>query len=434
MKKIFFAIALCAAITGIGYFFSNAPVVRPADYSNYLNSKYFETNCKEIAQNLEFWEKKLHADPGNFVYQKKIAGLLAADFKQSGNINQLHRSDSLLHLVNSRIPNQTGVLLSLAANAITRHAFREAEKYTTEAYLIGENKFVSSLVLTDVHLERGDFFAADYLLSEVASTGHFDYLIRKVKLLDQQGQLGAAILTMEQAAALAKASGSKDLVNWSLSNLADMYGHDGRIEKSYQTFLEALSYKPSDLHALKGIAWIAFSQDKNTTEAKRILNFLRSVQPVPDYDLMLSEIAEFEGDENTAAALQNKFLAKASNPTYGNMYKSYCCTIQSTLAGGASKALLLAEEEVQERPHPMSYALLAWSAYQNGAVPRALDILQNHVIGQTEEPVALYFAGAIFKASGKKTQAKKYLAEARDASFELGPVIKAEIVEKLAGL
>lgn len=434
MKKIIFALPVFVAAFGLGYIFSERPVAQATDYSCYLNKVHLQTSRAELNSKIDFWRTKLRAEPGNYIYQKKLAGLYASDFKKTGNIHQLQQSDSLLQLVDNHIPGQIDVLFSLAANAITRHAFREAETYTKRAFATGEKRFISSLLLTDVYLERGDFFAANHLLQGLTPTEHFDYLIRKVKLQDQQGDLTGAIATQEKALPLAEATQSKSLINWTLSNLADMYGHDGKVEKSYQTFLRALEFDPSDFHALKGIAWIAFSHDKNTVEAKRILHFLQSVHPIPDYKLLLAEIAQYEGDFAVAATYRQSFLTEVRNPVYGNMYKSYCCKLECVLPNERQDALELAQQEILERPHPMSYALFAWSLFQNGDAPAALEILHNHVMGQTEEPVALYYAGVILKETGQNQEAKKYLYEAHEAGFELGPVVKSKIEAQLAQL
>ncbi|MEZ4959972.1 MAG: hypothetical protein R2830_09145 [Saprospiraceae bacterium] len=434
MQKPIITLALIAVSAAFFLLKPKSAIVNPADYEAFMVKNHIENAQAELAGQISFWKNKLEAQPTNFVYQKKLAGLYAADFKLSAQVESLRTSDSLLQNINHRFPGQVGVLQSLAANAITRHAFREAEAYMTQACNTGEKKFANSLMLTDVHLERGNFYAASSLLKDVASTSHFDFLIRQVKLQDQQGDLKKAIESMEQATALAKSSGSKSVVNWALSNLADMYGHDGRVEKSYQTYLEALSCEPADLHSLKGIAWVAFSHDKNTAEAKRILHFLQTIHPVPDYDLLLSKIAAFEQDDKQAAAYRESFIAKASNPAYGNMYKSYLCELKSERTESTPEALAIAKAEIAERPHPKSYSLLAWTSFQNGQDQEALRILQQHVMEQTGEPVALYHTGLILKATGHEKEARKFLEEALQASFELGPVLAHDIEENLAQL
>lgn len=383
---------------------------------------------------IRFWEQKLAASPADPTSQSKLAGRYAAFFKLTGDVAKLHASDSLLRLVNAKLPNQVGTLQALAANAVTRHAFAEAERYMRQALATGEHRFASSLLLTDVLMERGNFSNAARLLHEVASTSHFDYLIREMKMLDQKGDLGGAIGRMEQALALAKDSGSKDLLNWSLSNLGDMYGHDGRIQQSYETYLAALAQNPADLHSLKGIAWVAFSHDKNPGEARRILGFLKKIHPVPDYDLLLAEIADFENNPAEASQFRQLFFEKTSDPAYGNMYQAYRCELKSSEKTGTGEALRIAEQEIVERPHPLSYNLLAWANFQRGNLAVAVSIVKKHVLDHTEEPNALYRSGIILKSGGDKKQAKKCLEAALEAGYELGPVAVAEIKTALAQL
>lgn len=430
MKKYAFATVLLLSLGLFAFWPSSKSIVQPADYEPYLTGEHVEKNKEKSRAQISFWEKKLNAAPSNFVFEKKLAALLAADFRLSGNIENLHRSDSFLRSVNERLAGQVGVLQSLASNATTRHAFREAEAYLTEALEIGEKKFATSLMLADVRMERGNLYSASYLLKDVASTQHFDFLIREMKFQDQKGNLESAIETMEKAADLARSSGSSHLVNWSLSNLGDMYGHDGRIGKSYETYLAALAENPADLHSLRGLAWIAFSNDENVMEAKRILNHLKNIHPVPDYDLMLAEIADFEQDKVAAKMHLSAFVAQAEKPVYGNMYKAYLCELKSQSPVGVA----IAEAEITERPHPVSYSLLAWAKLQNGRPKTALETIENHVIHRTGEPLALYHAGVIFAKNKKKGEAEKYLREALDASFELGPVLTAEIKNELAQL
>ena len=431
MKKILVATLAFGILAAIICFTRNSPIVTSTDYEIYLNQRHFTKATKKLDCQIVFWENKLQAGPENYVYQNKLAGLYAADFKLTGNVRQLHRSDSLLQLINARMPNQHSVLYKLATNAITKHAFRDAQEYSVQVYRTGEKKFISSLLCTDVYLERGDFPDAEYLLSTVASDSHFDYLIRKVKALDQQGNLNEAIKVMERATRLAQSSGSDALQNWSLSNLADMYGHQGSINKSYRTYLQALEHDPADFHALKGIAWIAYAHDKNTAEAKRILGFLKALHPVPDYDLLLAEFAFFEKDSVAAQNHQCAFATNACLPEYGNMYKRYLCALEST---APEQAVAMAEADVAERPHPVSYAFLAWAMHRNGNALKALYILRKHVMQQTEEPHAAFFAGVILKETGHKKEAEAYLEQASEAAFELGPVMESEISGCLSDL
>ncbi len=53
---------------------------------------------------------------------------------------------------------------------------------------------------------------------------------------------------------------------------------------------------PHYYHALKGIAWLAFSHDKDVANARKIIAYLQQRHPVPDYELLLSQMAAVEQD------------------------------------------------------------------------------------------------------------------------------------------
>jgi tetratricopeptide (TPR) repeat protein len=426
--SLFFSIIILTAVSV--YLFQNQySIVQKEDYQQYLTDEYIKKEKLKINSNITFWQQKLFDQPHNYVFEKKIAQLLAHRFKVTGNPDDLAQSDSLLLIINKRIPNQVSVLQLLAANAITQHQFTKAEAYITEAYLLGEKRYTSALYLTDVLMERGQFYAAKSQLKQLNTKQQFDFLIRDVKLQDQEGDLTKAIETMEKALVQAMASGNRETINWSLSNLADMYGHDGQIRKSYETYLEALEYHPADLHALKGIAWVAFSHDKDTNTAKHILNQLSKIHPTPEYDLLLAEIAAFENEEDKVMKFEQAFVCKLDEPIYRKMYQTHLANMAED-----NSSIKIAQSEVEDRPHPMSYDLLAWSYYQNQNIDKAVQIVQQKVINKTEEPTALFHSGLIFKSAGQSDLAFQYLSEALDAAYELGPVITEKIKHEIATL
>src|SRR5690606_18953473 len=123
----------------------------------------------------------------------------------------------------------------------------------------------------------------------------FDYLIRLAKWSDHQGNLDAAIIYLEKAKTTAESSNMKGIKQWAYTNLADFYGHAGRIHDSYNHYLKALELDPNDAYAKKGIAWIVYSYEKNPDEALRILNSVMKDYLAPDYYLLKSQIYEFKG-------------------------------------------------------------------------------------------------------------------------------------------
>ena len=249
-------------------------------------------------------------------------------------------------------------------------SFRSAKDYAEKALALKDKKAASLLILVDVSLEIGDYATANLVLQEFKNKNSFAYLIRKAKLKDHEGLLDSAIVCMEKA--YRRIKGNKALSQWTRSNLADMYGHAGRIEESYDLYLEVLKDNPNDDYALKGIAWIALSHDLNTKAAKTIINELAVRKHMPEAHLMLAEIAELDGNEMEKAYQLKKFKSLVSDPEYKTMYHKYLATLEAEEFKNPDAAVAIAQEEIANRPTPQSYDLLAWAYYHQKKFPRSL--------------------------------------------------------------
>ena len=404
-------------------------VVNPRDYDDYLT---FYTNASSDAstEEIRFWLERLNQNSHDEVAVLKLAGLYSARFKISGEISDLEVSDSLYHSVLKTKPaGSVEIYHSLATNAVTQHRFQAAKEYVKKAIELNDKRAGSLMILVDVSLELGDYATARRTLQQFRNKNSFAYLIREAKLKDHEGDLEGAISSMERA--YHRIEGNKGLSQWALCNLADMYGHAGRISEAYQLYLETLKINPHDDYALKGIAWIAFSRDFNTTEAKRIINTLASRKKMPETNLLLAEIAAFENDGNEKLAQLKRFKSFVSQPAYKNMYHKYLATIEAEDFDNADESIAIAKMEIENRPTPQSFDLLAWGLYHQGNFSQALEIARQKVEGHTFEPEAYYHIGRIYLANGNYLKSKQYLEEALKSEFELGPTITREIIESL---
>jgi tetratricopeptide (TPR) repeat protein len=400
-------------------------IANPKDYAVYLTdtqsaNQLLETYSADIA----FWNSRLQADPGNYVFMLKKAYLLTSRFQASGQVEDLYQADTLLHGVNAKLRNsEPSVFYTLSQSAVTRHQFRQAMDYTQQGMQAGGQEYVTNLLTFDVSMELGQYLLARQSLHQLKDKTAFDYLIRKAKLKDHEGDLDSAIVLMEQAFDKVKNLGRKSLYCWTLSNLGDMYGHANRIEDSYKAYLEVLETDPGYHYALKGIAWIAFSHDRNTAEARRIYTHLLAQTHLPDLYLNLAEIAAYEG--NSAAQEKNIaiFLTEVLKPKYGDMYNKYLVNLYTGQCKNYKAALQIAQREVENRPTAETYDLLAWSYLHQGNVQKALALAENRIEGRTFEPQVFYHLGVIYKANQQPDKARFYLEKALESEYEIGPAL-----------
>lgn len=409
----------------------SSKIAQEKDYISYMNleADAASPKFKQLEEQLSFWSKKLAKEPNSGLYKLKMAYVLAERFKAKGDIEDIHRSDDLLKdALTKSLLKKSAYYHALSKNAITQHQFKEALAYADLGLKTKEAIDVSQFMRFDALMELGDLEAAEAALSvKNEDENTFDYLIRKSKLQDAKGDLVGATITLESTKKWVEDFQNPTLYCWVMSNLGDMYGHGGNVEKSYAYYLKTLQMNPSHYYALKGIAWITFSNDKDTKQTKKILDYLKKVQPSPDLELFSAEIASFEGDEVVARQHLTAFTKAVQQEKYGQMYDSYLADVFLQDKKRIEEAKYYVEREIEHRPTPHSFLLLARYHAERGDTAKAMEIVKRHVEGKTEEPNALYHIGMIAQMSGNKNMAKDYLRTASEASFELGPIIANDI-------
>ncbi|MCB9080257.1 MAG: hypothetical protein H6555_00930 [Lewinellaceae bacterium] len=434
MKKI--ALLLGVAVLTMGailtyakFAYQQRVITQPQDYAVFLNPALAERDTS-LTQQITFWKNRLAFEPNSGLYKRKVAGLLTEQFARGGDVTAVHQADSLLHsALEGPILKETPIYHALVRNAITQHDFQGAKGYVTQALATEADLEITRLLQFDVMLELGDLAGAKKALTQVADPASFDYQIRWAKIQDHEGDLPAAIHTMEQVAAGLSQDPSDDRWIWTMSNLADMYGHAGLVQKAYQGYLAVLRQDSRQYHALRGIAWIAFSHDQRPEEAQQILHFLKQVHPVPDYDLLLADIAEYTGNPGQAQQYRNAFIAVAQQPQYGRMYHSYLAKL--LLEEPSSKLDVIhqyVQAELSNRPTVQSYLLLARYHAARNEWPVARQIMEEKVIGHSHEPSVLFEVGKLYSTAGYPDLAMPFLQEAASASFELGPLVHQQIM------
>ncbi|MDP2685949.1 MAG: hypothetical protein Q8O62_01935 [Aequorivita sp.] len=398
------------------------------DYDQYLVTA--KTPGKDaINKELEFWQNKFNNDSTNLMEMGRLAGIHAALFGSTGNISELKTSETLLkktHDISAR--DKDSYLRSLAHNYISQHRFKEAQVLLDSAYTYEDNRKETEMMLFDVAMELGEYNRADTLLGKIKDPKDFNYLIRLAKWSDHNGNLDAAIKYLEQAKQIAEERDNKGFKSWIYSNIGDFYGHAGRFEDSYNSYLKTLTIEPDNHYVKKQIAWMVYSSEKNTKEANRILDSVMVNHKAPDYYLLKGEMAEYEGNTSEAKKQYDMFLKATENVDYGDMYNTYLITLYAET--NPEKALALAAKEITNRATPETYQLLAYSQLKAGDKVAALKTIEEYVVGKTSEPNALFHSALIYKANGMNDKVTPIKEELMGAFYELGPV-KAKEIEKL---
>ena len=399
-------------------------VTSDKDYEAYLQIEPQES----ISKYYELWNSKITTDSTQLLSFGNVASEYNRYFKNTGDINFLKKAEqSLTKAVEIANINKAGYRRALARNYISQHRFKEALALAEDARTIGGGLKQTHSLLFDIYMELGNYELAEAYLDSIRKPSEFGYLIRIAKWNDYKGDLDTTIKFMEKAMKKAESSKNKGLLIWSYSNIADYYGHAGRLKDSYDYYLKTLAIDSKNAYAKKGIAWIVFSHEKNGTEALRILDSVLEHYKSPDYYLLKAEIADFMNKEALKTKNLDLYYNLVKHKAYGNMYNAYNVDFFLEHTKQYDKALNMAFKEVKNRATPESYNLLAKAHLKKDDKAKALEIVNNHIIGKTFEPALLLNVAEVYKANShldKVTALKKELA---DAVYELGPASKEKI-------
>jgi tetratricopeptide (TPR) repeat protein len=395
------------------------------DYDKYLSS-YKALSRTNALQELGFWQSRLTKDSINLIALTKIAGVYSNLFSLDGELQNLYTSEKLIKKsLQLSARNKDDYLRLLAHNYISQHRFREAKYLLDSAYSFPDNKRATELMMFDVLMELGEYQKADGLLGKLKNNSDYNYLIRLSKWSDHKGNLDAAIRYMERVKDLANAKGEISLKVWVYTNLADYYGHSGRLEDAYQHYLMALALDPDNAYAKKEIAWIVYAHDRNTVESNRILTAAYKDYKVPDVFLLKAELAKFDKNLPEAHLQEQHFLKALEVSDYGVMYNTQLAKV--LIITEPVVALGLAKSEVESRATPATYADLAYVQLMTGDKEGALETIENLVVGKSFEPKLGYICALVYKANGVLDKIPALKLELQKSAFELGPVLMRDI-------
>lgn len=419
---------ICLGVIVTGCDKKSELVTNAADYDKYLaNDKNEALTFTE--NEIIFWQNKYDKAPNQISYLSILASNYTKRFEITANIDDLLKAEELLLKSNETYNySSVGTIRSLARNYISQHKFKEALALAQKAEAIGEGQKETHKLLFDVQIELGNDAEAEKSLKAIQEEQDFDYLIRAAKWNDNLGDLKTTLVLMEKAKEKAEMFNNKYLKVWSYSNLGDYYGHDGNIAKAYEYYLKTLTLDPNNTYALKGIAWIIFSHERNTKEANRIIDIVAKRHNSPDFYLLKSQIAEYENNPTSRSKNLEAYFKMLNTNKYGAMYNRYNALIFAEDKYTVKRAFAIAKTEINHRPTADSYDLLAWTYFNMGNKQKALEIAQKYVAGKSFEPKLNYHLAMIYKANGHWDKVVVIKEDLMKSTFELGPNIEKKVM------
>jgi hypothetical protein len=375
---------------------TGGPVV-DTRFTDSLMSNYGESVTEKLVRgDLDFWKNRVDSAPGSFTPLSRYAGALVHHFQLYGDMTDLLKADSVLGSLNREYKEtEAGILRSLASLQITRHRFRDADQYVQKALALGSEKYSSTLLYFDTQFELGNYTLASQALQTCAATNQYGYFFRLSKWKHWQGETDSAVFYMQKAAEWS--GNSLVLKQTTLSNIGDLYMHEGELRKAGDLYMVNLKHNAADYHSLQGLGRIALLKDEDPFTAEKIFRFIASKNQLPDAMYNLVWVAEQKADTLLQKKYADEFVHKATDSMYGGMYNKYIIELYTGILQSPQKAVILAEKELLNRNTPQTYAWYAWALYKAGQEASAMKIYKTHISGKPLEALELYWIGKMMK-------------------------------------
>lgn len=390
-------------------------------FADSLVTHYTESGIEKLSrEDMDFWKKRLDSNPSAYTAQMRFTGGLIQRFHLYGDMADLLHADSILSSLNMEYKEkEAGIIRSLSSLNITRHRFKDADQYAQKALAIGSEKYASTLLYFDTQFELGSYTLAEQALRSCAATNEYGYFFRLSKWKHLQGETDSAVYYMLKAADWSGIS--LVLKQTALSNTADLYMHEGELQKANELYVANLKQNAADYHSLQGLGRIALMKDNNPAAAEKIFRFIATKNKLPDAVYNLEWVAEQKQDTVQQKKVAEEFVSRTSDSVYGGMYNKYLIELYTGILHSPGKALAIAEKELMNRTTPQTYAWLVWALHKTGQDAKAWEVYKANVSGKPLEALELYYMGKMMKDMNKNYNATEFFKAANKNFYDLSP-------------
>jgi len=366
-----------------------------------------EPNPKQALEQLGYRyvaRARLANDPGNYKLAEKTA-----------------------ECIESTSPDDASALLLRGHVLHQLHRFHEAEQIARR--LTVKRQFVLDYgLLGDVLMEQGRLTEAAQAYQKMIDLKPFyQSYTRASHLRWLKGDLEGAIELIRKAIAAASPR-APESVAWAYTRLAGYELQRGRLEDAARAADSALSYQPDYAAALlmRGRVFLAM---KKAADAVTAFSRAAQLNPLPEYQWALGDALRLHGDHARAELVENELTSRGTEADPRTV-----ALFLATRRAAITKAIALAERELQTRADVFTLDALAWSLAAAGRTAEAQVTMTRALAEGTEDGRLFLHAGVIAAAEDRGAEARKWLRKAEALRSTLLPSELDELTKHLTRL
>ncbi len=429
MRRYLYPLLVAGFLGLVGYvmFFHKTdpiPTLQPRSSDLSLGGEW--TNTKKAVDGLL---AQLRANPDNTKARLQLAEAYIQEGRVTGNHAYYDKAAlDLLAEVMRREPENFEALCCQATVLLSQHHFAEGLVIAEKAQRINPyNSYIYGL-LTDAHLELGNYPKAVEMADKMVSVRPDLRSYARVSYLREiHGDVPGSIEAMK----LAVSAGYPGLEQtaWTQTQLGRLYEISGDLPRATAIYQRALDERPGYPFALAGMGRLAVAQ-KRYPEAIKYLTAARHAQPDFTFADELSDAYRLAGQPKEARRCADEVVESLAGKTGDESESNHGHYADRELSyaylkvGEPEKALKHALIEYERRPANIDVQeVTAWAYAQNGQAKKAQTIIQQALRTNSQSPTLRAHAGIIAMKAGDLNGGRALLRQA----LERNPYLEEEL-------
>ncbi|MBM4259302.1 MAG: tetratricopeptide repeat protein [Deltaproteobacteria bacterium] len=366
---------------------------------------------------ISFSQHRLSRDPDNFAHYNALAFAYMQKARETGDVSYYDRAEDAAKKSLALVPRHTTAATAtkyLAAIHLAKHRFDHARRGAQQALRLDASDPSAYAIIGDAALELGEYENAAEAYKKLQGHSRALAVDERVAYLHfLRGDVQRAIKLMRHAVELGEtAKQYREHVAWSQTQLGDLYFATGDFENGSTTYEAALATYPKYHRAQAGLARVRAAQG-HALEAIHLYQQAIATIPLPEYVSALGDLyaalRQPEEAQKQYALIEYMATLSERNQT---LYNRELALFYADHDQQLTKALALAQKELEVRRDIYTYDVLAWALYKNNKLPEAQEAMQRALRLGTQDARLFFHAGMIYQRLGKRVEAQTYLQRA----------------------
>lgn len=380
------------------------------------------TGTEELTASIAFFEKRLQADPENYLAASHLIDRYLLRFQIAADLADVKRAGEMAHALLEVTPERADALARLSSVHLTQHDFSAATEAAELAVRADSTSEAALAALFRAAMAAGRYGRAEAAVRKL-SPERVAGRIGIAQWLSATGETDAAEYQLRLVCdALEQAAAIPQTIAWCLTELGGVHLELAGERAARALYRRALAVLPGYRGAVEGLADLAHARG-DWEEAERLYSQV-ATDAHPDLYLRLAEVSRALGRESSAADYDSRFLRVAAAPGAEALYALPLAMMYARWPQTLDLALEVAEGDVARRSAVESYDVLAWVRFRRGEFREALKASDRARSWGAPSPTMDLHRALILESLGRGTEAAPLRARALHRPALLEPHLR----------